>query len=69
MTQRTLKKGWIFILEGILTIVVALAAYGFLSPSIEKAWWLKPEEKTALRAVMNASTRAGEEKGTFSWAE
>ncbi|KAK9894476.1 MFS general substrate transporter [Cystobasidium minutum MCA 4210] len=60
---------WIFIIEGVLTIVVALAAFVFMTPSIEKSWWLKPEEKVALRAVMNASSRAGEEHGKFSWKE
>lgn len=63
------RAAWVFIVEGILTIVVALAAFVFMTPSIEKSWWLKPEEKVALRAVMNASSRAGEEHGVFSWKE
>jgi hypothetical protein len=52
-----------------LTIVVALIAFFFMTPSIEKSWWLKSEEKTALRNVMNNSSRSGEETGVFSWAE
>jgi len=68
-STKILFTAWIFIIEGILTIVVALAAFFFMTPSIEKSWWLKPEEKVALRAVMNASSRAGEEHSVFSWKE
>lgn len=45
---------WIFILEGILTCVVALAAFFIIPDFPEKARWLQEDERAYLRARLEA---------------
>jgi len=40
-----------------------------MAPDYEKAWWLKADEKAALRAAYNATGRGAEADARFSWAE
>ncbi|ORY90733.1 major facilitator superfamily domain-containing protein [Leucosporidium creatinivorum] len=60
---------WIFFLEGAATCIFAIAAFFLMAPSYEKAWWLKQEEKEALRAGYNSSGRGEEHDAHFTWAE
>ncbi|EPQ32440.1 uncharacterized protein PFL1_00636 [Pseudozyma flocculosa PF-1] len=43
---------WIFILEGIFTIVFGLAAFWMLPNDITKLWWVTPEEAELARTRM-----------------
>jgi len=51
------------------TCLFAITAYFFMAPNYEKAWWLKANEKAALRAAYNATGRGAEADAHFSWAE
>ncbi|KAI0362468.1 major facilitator protein [Trametes cingulata] len=44
---------WIFILEGLLTVVIAIAAYFIVPDFPEKALWLKKDEKEFLEARLH----------------
>lgn len=61
---------WIFILEGLLTIAVAFAAYPCLlwTDSPESAKWLTPEEKRFIRLRMQFDGHTtGYTEGPFKW--
>jgi MFS family permease len=40
---------WLFLVEGIISIVVGLMSVFMLPDSFDKAWWLKEEEKQLMR--------------------
>ncbi|KAK8128671.1 hypothetical protein PG984_009779 [Apiospora sp. TS-2023a] len=65
---------WIFVIEGLLTIVVAIAVYFVLPNGISDAKFLTPEEREfAMRRVhgsgRDASLREREANEKFSWSE
>ncbi|KAF1959380.1 MFS nicotinic acid transporter-like protein Tna1 [Byssothecium circinans] len=57
---------WIFILEGLLTIVIAVVAYWFISNYPESVSWLSKEERSFIQARLRAdSDSTNDEK--FTW--
>ncbi|KAL8286668.1 hypothetical protein RQP46_004196 [Phenoliferia psychrophenolica] len=64
---------WIFLIEGIMTIVVALGAWVFLCSSVDTASFLTPEERVYARARLNADgprptdDTASANHDQFSW--
>ncbi|KAF2730160.1 MFS nicotinic acid transporter-like protein Tna1 [Polyplosphaeria fusca] len=59
---------WIFILEGLLTIVVALIAYFFISNYPVSVSWLSDDERSYINARLKADGDATNDE-QFSWAE
>ncbi|CAG5158666.1 uncharacterized protein ALTATR162_LOCUS5195 [Alternaria atra] len=59
---------WIFILEGLLTIVIGVVAYWFISNYPGTVSWLSKEERTFVQARLKADSDATNEEA-FSWAE
>ncbi|KAF2636168.1 MFS nicotinic acid transporter-like protein Tna1 [Massarina eburnea CBS 473.64] len=58
---------WIFILEGLLTIIIAFVAYWFISNYPESVSWLSKDERSFLQARLRAdSDNTNDEK--FTWA-
>lgn len=57
---------WIFILEGLLTIVVSLIAYHFIANYPATANFLTEEERAYIHARLKASTDATRHEG-FTW--
>lgn len=59
---------WIFILEGLLTIVIATAAYWFISNYPESVTWLSKDERAFIQARLSAdSDNTNNEE--FRWAD
>ncbi|KAF2281290.1 MFS transporter [Westerdykella ornata] len=59
---------WIFILEGLLTIVIAVIAYWFISNYPESVSWLSDKERSFIQARLRAdSDSTNDEK--FTWAD
>lgn len=58
---------WIFILEGILTCVVAVLAYFFLVDNLETAKFLTPAEREHALARLKADCDSAANEA-FSWA-
>ncbi|BEJ10795.1 hypothetical protein CspHIS471_0102170 [Cutaneotrichosporon sp. HIS471] len=58
------KKGWawIFIIEGLLTIVCGVGCFFILPRTPGTAWWLKPEERLALVAALERDAPIAEQK-------
>ncbi|KAL1411874.1 hypothetical protein Q8F55_002853 [Vanrija albida] len=59
------KKGWqwIFIIEGLVTVVYGAAAFGLLTRSPGTTWYLTPEERAAVVAALDRDRPAhGEEQ-------
>ena len=50
---------WIFIMEGLITVVVAGVAYFFIAPWPEECQFLKPEEKALLLKRLAADRGRG----------
>ena len=48
---------WLFLLQGLPTVVLGFIAYSFLSDNITEAKWLNPEEKHHLQAVLDDDER------------
>jgi hypothetical protein len=67
------KWSWIFIIEGLLTVVVGIVAYLLLPNSVETASFLKPEERVHARARLHLDTPSrltGEDHvEKFQWSE
>ena len=59
---------YLFILEGCLTCLIAIAAYFILPRDIESAYFLSPVEKQVAQARM-AIESANVEEGKFIWRE
>lgn len=61
---------WLFLLEGIPSIVLGIAAYVYLVDRPAKAKWLSPEERDAMeRSVAAENTAAGESPDhKFQWS-
>jgi MFS family permease len=59
---------WIFILEGLLTIVIAVAAYWFISNYPESVSWLSDKERNFIQARLKADSDATNDE-KFTWAE
>ena len=57
---------WIFILEGLLTVVVSLIAYHFIANYPATAKFLTEEERAFIHARLKASTDATRHEG-FTW--
>jgi hypothetical protein len=55
-----------FILEGLLTVCVGVAAYLFIVNYPDTARWLKPKERTFIQKRLAADGDASENEG-FSW--
>ena len=61
---------WIFILEGIVTVIVGIIGFFIMPNSISKAKFLTPEERTYARErLINASRGHNEEEESFRWSE
>lgn len=58
---------WIFILEGIFTVLVAVAAYGFITNYPETARFLSTAEKSVLARRLESDNDATPHEG-FTWA-
>jgi sugar phosphate permease len=59
---------WIFILEGLLTIVIAVAAYWFISNYPENVSWLSDKERNFIQARLKADSDATNDE-KFTWAD
>ncbi|KAL6703668.1 hypothetical protein ACN47E_009442 [Coniothyrium glycines] len=59
---------WIFILEGILTCVIAVGAYWFISNYPATVSWLNQEEKAFVQARLKADSDATHDE-VFRWAD
>ncbi|UPX15595.1 uncharacterized protein EKO05_0006038 [Ascochyta rabiei] len=59
---------WIFILEGLLTIVIAVAAYWFISNYPDTAGWLSKNERTFVQARLKADSDATNDE-KFRWGD
>ncbi|PIL30331.1 MFS general substrate transporter [Ganoderma sinense ZZ0214-1] len=57
---------WIFIIEGLLTVIVSLLAYRFISNYPDTAAFLTPSERTHVHARLAASTDAARPE-PFAW--
>ncbi|KAL2392097.1 putative transporter C11D3.18C [Exophiala dermatitidis] len=63
---------WIFIIEGLITCVVAVGAYFVLPNSVETAYFLSPEERKLARARLETSHQTSilsTEPEKFRWSE
>lgn len=58
---------WIFILEGLATIVIAIAAYWFISNYPESVSWLSDKEKNFINARLKSDSDATNDE-KFTWA-
>lgn len=52
---------WMFLLQGIPTVVLGFLVYGLLNDSIAQAKWLSPEEKQMLRAELEKDEKVRRE--------
>ncbi|THU98827.1 MFS general substrate transporter [Dendrothele bispora CBS 962.96] len=59
---------WIFILEGLFTVVFGASSYFTLPRSVEKAWFFTKEEKEYVLRKLEEDNAAKEEEG-FTWRE
>ncbi|KAF2806909.1 MFS transporter [Mytilinidion resinicola] len=59
---------WIFILEGLLTIVVSASAYFFITNYPSTTKWLSDDERKFIHSRLKADSDATEDE-TFRWAE
>ncbi|OCK74042.1 MFS transporter [Lepidopterella palustris CBS 459.81] len=59
---------WIFILEGILTVLVALAAYFFISNYPLTTTWLSDDERSYIHARLKSDSDATNDE-KFNWGE
>jgi MFS family permease len=61
---------WIFIIEGIITVIVGIIGFFVMPSSISKAKFLTAEEQTfANERLINASGGHNEEEENFRWSE
>ncbi|TVY55506.1 putative transporter [Lachnellula cervina] len=70
------KWSWIFIIEGILTVVVGVIAYFLLPNSVDTASFLKEDERVYARTRLHhdvpsrlAQDGSGDQHEAFSWSE
>jgi len=59
---------WIFILEGLLTIIIAVAAYWFISNYPDTVSWLSKEERSFIQARLRADIDSTHDE-QFRWAD
>lgn len=59
---------WLFIIEGVISLVVGAACWLSLPASPETAWFLKPEERSVMMAI-KARNQPFEETDRFSWKQ
>ncbi|KAJ4354774.1 hypothetical protein N0V95_003547 [Ascochyta clinopodiicola] len=59
---------WIFILEGLLTIVIAVAAYWFISNYPDTAGWLSKDKRAFVQARLKADSDATNDE-KFRWGD
>lgn len=60
-------RRWIFIIEGLLTIVVAVAAFWFIADWPSKAKFITEDEREYINARLKANSDATQNEG-FSWS-
>ncbi|KAJ3888944.1 major facilitator superfamily domain-containing protein [Lentinula edodes] len=58
---------WIFILEGLFTFLFGLSSYFIFPQSLDKTWFLSPEEKNYVKGKLLEDSHKEEE--VFSWKE
>jgi len=51
---------WLFIIEGLPAVILALVALGYLTDRPEKATWLSPDERKTLSEIMQADKNLSE---------
>ncbi|KAF1845065.1 MFS transporter [Cucurbitaria berberidis CBS 394.84] len=59
---------WIFILEGLLTIIIAIVAYWFISNYPDTVSWLSKDERAFIQARLKADSDATNEE-EFRWGD
>lgn len=62
-----MSRRWIFILEGLLTIVIAIASYWFIADWPSKAKFITQDEKEYINARLKRDSDATQNEG-FSWS-
>ncbi|KAJ3910154.1 major facilitator superfamily domain-containing protein [Lentinula edodes] len=60
---------WIFILEGLFTVLFGLSSYFTLPRSVDTAWFLTAEEKRYVNAKLLEDNAHTDEEESFSWKE
>ena len=63
----TCSKRWIFIIEGLLTVIIGIAAYWFTADWPQKAEFVNKKERTFVNARLAADSDATNDE-QFSWA-
>lgn len=65
------KRGWawLFILEGLFSVVFGVLSLFFLPHSIERASFLTPAEKEEVLAQLRHEGTVNDNGDTFSWVE
>jgi hypothetical protein len=59
---------WIFILEGLVTVVFGLVSYFLLPRNVDKAWFFNAEEKRYVSARLREDNTQKDEDH-FTWRE
>ncbi|KAE9395528.1 MFS general substrate transporter [Gymnopus androsaceus JB14] len=59
---------WIFILEGLFTVLFGLSSYFTLPGSVDKAWFFTQEEKNYVNAKL-LEDNTGKDEERFTWKE
>lgn len=65
--QLTRNRRWIFIIEGLLTIVISCAAYFFISNYPDTAKFLSDKERSFIQARLAADSDSTRNE-VFTWA-
>lgn len=60
---------WIFIIEGLPTVVVGVAAWFGMADSPQSAWYLTPEERSLLARRISEQTGMTESAQQFHWSD
>lgn len=60
---------WLFLVEGVPTVVLGLATFFYLTDSPEEARWLRPEERRWLVGEIRSENRAKQRRHPFTLAE
>lgn len=67
-TWLTCDQSWIFIIEGLLTIVLAVAAFWYIADWPAKAKFITEEERTLIQSRLAADSDASQTEH-FEWNE